>query len=408
VPDAKLARHRWVVLGIGVSSQAAFACAFLGIPAVGAALRATYGLTNGQLGIVLASLSLGIALTEVLWGMLTDRLGERPVLVGGLLLTAACLALLALVATPVNGHVPVPLLAAGLLAVGAVGGSVNGSSGRAVMGWFLPNERGLAMSIRQTAVPVGGAIGAALLPLVAVHAGFQAVFGVLAFFCVGAAVAAMVWLRDAPGRRQGNEPELRNSGQSPLRNLGVWRVALASGLLTCPQFAVVSFAAVYWHDAKHLSLGIAGGLLVVVQLGGAILRILCGRWTDHHGSRLALLKRIGWVTAATLGVSALLAHEPVLGVAISLVVAGVLATCWHGVGYTEIAEMAGAERSGTALGLENTTVFVGAFLTPLLIPVLLAALSWPGVWVVVAACPAAAALLLPSPAPMPTRPVLAQ
>ena len=101
--------------------------------------------------------------------------------------------------------------------------------------------------------------------------------------------------------------------------------------------------------------------------------------------------------AAALGLTALLAHGPGASVAVSLVIAGILATCWHGVGYTEIAEMAGAERSGTALGLENTTVFVGAFLSPLLIPVLLAAGSWPGVWLTMAACPAVAALLLPPP-----------
>ena len=45
------------------------------------------------------------------------------------------------------------------LLVGLLGGSVNGSSGRAVMAWFREGERGLAMSIRQTAVPAGGGLG---------------------------------------------------------------------------------------------------------------------------------------------------------------------------------------------------------------------------------------------------------
>ena len=59
------------------------------------------------------------------------------------------------------------MLALGLLLVGLLGGSVNGSSGRAVMAWFREGERGLAMSIRQTAVPAGGGLGALMLPALA-------------------------------------------------------------------------------------------------------------------------------------------------------------------------------------------------------------------------------------------------
>jgi sugar phosphate permease len=53
------------------------------------------------------------------------------------------------------------------LAVGVLGGSVNGASGRAVMRWFGAGERGFAMSIRQTAVPLGGGLGALILPSLA-------------------------------------------------------------------------------------------------------------------------------------------------------------------------------------------------------------------------------------------------
>ena len=43
------------------------------------------------------------------------------------------------------------------------------------------------MSIRQTAVPLGGGIGAALLPSLASHPGFAAVFGALMLLCAGSA-----------------------------------------------------------------------------------------------------------------------------------------------------------------------------------------------------------------------------
>ena len=52
------------------------------------------------------------------------------------------------------------------------------------MRWFGERERERpAMSIRQTAVPLGGGIGAALLPSLASHLGFAAVFGALMLLC---------------------------------------------------------------------------------------------------------------------------------------------------------------------------------------------------------------------------------
>ena len=65
--------------------------------------------------------------------------------------------------------------------------------------------------------------------------------------------------------------------------------------------------------------------------------------------------------------------------------------------YTELATLAGAERAGTALGMANTIVYLGFFLTPLLIPALLAASARPWVWAV-AGMAALAALPLFAPA----------
>ena len=87
---------------------------------------------------------------------------------------------------------------------------------------------------------------------------------------------------------------------------------------------------------------------------------------------------------------------PTWGVAELILVSGALAFGWHGVHYAEIATMAGAERSGAALGLENTMVFGGAFVTPLLIPLLLSASSWTTVMLVTGPLPALlSALLMP-------------
>ena len=191
--------HRWKVLGVGFAANASFSAAFSGIPTTAILLRNGYHIGNDGLGLVLGMLGLGIAVSELPWGLLTDRWGDRRVLLLGLLTTAAALAAMAAFVVPRGAGAPGILpLALGLLAVGLLGGSVNGSSGRAVMAWFREGERGLAMSIRQTAVPAGGGLGALVLPSLAAHVGFVAVYGVLAALCALTAWFAWRWLHEPP------------------------------------------------------------------------------------------------------------------------------------------------------------------------------------------------------------------
>ncbi|WP_314177795.1 MFS transporter [Streptomyces winkii] len=386
-------RHRWVILGIGIASQAAFSAAFQGIPTTSTAMRSDYHLSNGTLGIALSAISLGIAVSEVVWGIWTDKFGERRILLTGLLATGSVLSVMAAAVVPAGSTVPaVGVLSAALLLVGILGGSVNGSSGRAVMAWFKDGQRGLAMSLRQTAIPAGGALGSALLPWLAIGFGFRAVYGVLALFCFTAAAATFRWMHSPDDQEAASGAGQGATVASPMRDLNVWRLALASGLLTIPQFAILTFVAVFLHDTHHSALAVGATAIVVVQCGGAAARVASGRWTDKHpGSRRPYVRAVGAAATLAMAAAALLAEAPTYAVVTALVVGGILANAWHGVAYTEIAHMAGAQRAGTALGLENTTVFVAGFLAPLMVP-LLSHASWALVW---ATCAVATLLAVP-------------
>lgn len=421
--------HRWKVLAVGVAANAAFSAAAAGLPTTAVFMRSGYRLDNDQLGLALGLMGLGVALFELPWGLLTDRWGDRPVLLTGLGATAAALAWMSAFAAPAGGVVPeLWMLALGLLLVGMLGGSVNGASGRAVMAWFDEGERGLAMSIRQTAVPLGGGLGALLLPWLAAHAGFAAVFGALALLCATAALLTASWLRDPPrdathhadatsGRPTGNATRQADAtsarpplAATPLRNARVWRAAAAIGLMCCPQFAVLTFATVFLHDFSHAGIGTLTAVMVAVQLGAMVARIAAGRWTDRHGNRRAFLRRcalLSFALFAVLGVltgalaSTASAPGAVWAIACLVAVAGICASAWHGVAYTELATLAGAARAGTALGMANTCVYLGLFLTPLAIPHAVAAGSWSIAWAASGLLMLAALPLLPKPVPPP-------
>ncbi|SOE67315.1 Sugar phosphate permease [Burkholderia sp. OK233] len=402
VPTVRAASHRWKVLGIGFAANASFSAAFSGIPTTAVFLRSGYHLGNEGLGLVLGMLGLGIAVSELPWGLLTDRWGDRRVLLLGLLSTAAALAGLALFVVPSGGHVPgVATLALGLLLVGLLGGSVNGSSGRAVMAWFREGERGLAMSIRQTAVPAGGGLGALILPALASRFGFASAYTVLALACAITAVFAWCWLHE-PSHVEGSGASTpRNASAagampakvSPLRDVGIWRVALGAGALCVPQIAIVTFGTVFLHDFNRAGVLAISVTMAAVQTGAAIARVWSGAWTDRRGNRRAYMRACSVLTAVLFASLALMTglagmHHTAMTavVALMIVLGGISASAWHGVAFTELATLAGTSRAGTALAMGNTCVFLTLFLTPLAIPLLLSVGSWPMVWAVASVC----------------------
>lgn len=388
------ATHRWKVLAVGVAANASFSAAANGMPTTAIWLRSGYHLSNTQLGVALGAMGLGVALTELPWGMATDRWGDRPVLLTGLLGTMLALLTLLLWITPVDGSVP-PLwaLATGLALVGVLGGSVNGASGRAVMRWFGAGERGFAMSIRQTAVPLGGGLGALILPNLASRYGFMPVFGALALVCALSAFFTWRWMHEpdfsaeaATGPHNASagpsEAKPAPARQSPLKSRGVWRMVGAIGLLCVPQFAVLSYATVFLHDHGHLGLAAITAVMVALQAGAMVMRIWSGRHTDRRANRPAWLRGSALVALATFMLLGIAAACDVPGwlLMAAVVLSGIAVSAWHGVAYTELATQAGAASAGTALGMANTAVYAGLFLTPIAIPHLLAASNWSVVW----------------------------
>jgi sugar phosphate permease len=217
--------YRWVVLAVGAVGAGAFAALRMGLPALSPALRDEYALSLGEVGVALSAVAVGVMLTLLPWGILTDRIGERPVLTIGL--TGTAIALAAAAFAPSFGA-----LVAGLFAAGMLGASATGASGRAVMGWFGRAERGLALGIRQMALPLGGALSSLTLPWLAGLGGVRAALLWLAGLSLAAAVAALVWMRDAPPPPPGAPAP---TGPVPTRDRRAWRLGAASGLLVIGQ-----------------------------------------------------------------------------------------------------------------------------------------------------------------------------
>ena len=87
---------------------------------------------------------------------------------------------------------------ASLFLVAAFGASTNTATGRAVTSWFPRAERGFALGIRQTSIPLGGFTAAFGVPPIVDHWGSRGALLVLAGFSLAAALAAVATMAEGP------------------------------------------------------------------------------------------------------------------------------------------------------------------------------------------------------------------
>jgi sugar phosphate permease len=328
------------------------------------ALREEYGIGLQGVGLFLAAEWVGLTVGLLPWGLVTDRVGERRALTIGL---AGCGLLLGVLTFPDS-----PWLAGGVLAVaGAVGASVQSASGRAVMQWFGPSERGLAFGVRQTAVPIGGIVGALALPRLADAGGTDAAFLFLGGFCVLTALIGYAVVRELPS--EGVHVE---EVEWTLRDRRLWLLCGGSGLYVTAQMVLFSFLVLYLHDERGYSTAGAAGILAVAQGGAMLLRLGAGRWSDVLRSRIVPLRRIGVATTVAFAAAAVLLGAGNATVVPLLVTATALSGAWNGLSFVAAAELAGAARSGAAIGFQQTVLSVSGIVIPPLFAAVVSVSSW--------------------------------
>lgn len=357
--------YRWAVLAAGTVAQASFSAITIGIPVLAPVLRDEYGLSLGGIGLLLAASWIGATVTLLPWGLAADRYGERVVLAIGLAGCAACFVGAA--------YAPDFETLIALLAVsGAAGASVTSASGRAVMHWFGPHERGLALGIRQTAVPIGGLVAALAIPSLAGAGGSEYAFLFVAAFCAAGALAGLLVVR---GREiaDGIEPE---TVARTLRDGRLWRLCLGSGIYLYAQVAIIGFGVLFLHDEHRLSEHSAALVIAASQVLAVGLRIGAGRWSDVVHSRIGPLRIVGLAVSASLVAAAVLANGPVWLLVPALALAGGLSMGWNGLSFVAAAEMAGAGRSGAAIGFQQSILSGIGVAAPVLFATTVSASSW--------------------------------
>jgi MFS family permease len=254
--------RRWSIVIVSLVVTASAFIFINGVAFLIPALEEDHGTPLAEAGLLSSMPSFGMVTTLILWGYVLDRVGERIVLTAGSALTAAA----AYAATTVHTMVA---FAAWLFVGGMAAASCNSAGGRLVSGWFPPEQRGLAMGVRQGAQPLGIALGALVIPELAERSR-SATWGLIfpAVLCAVSAVLSLVTIVDPPRKEWhlATKQELAN----PYRGSSVLeRIHAVSALLMVPQTVTVTFMLIWLITVYRWSISSAAAVVTLSQLLGA-------------------------------------------------------------------------------------------------------------------------------------------
>jgi MFS family permease len=259
------------------------------------------------------------------------------------------------------------LLACGVL-LGAAHGLVNPASSAILAVASPPRIRSMVFSIKQTGVPVGGAIAGMLVPALLLWMSWQAAVLVLAFGAAGllALVAPYRRVYDATRRRE--RLHLRGFA-APVAEVWASRpileLALVSAAYAAVQMSFVTYLVSYLKIELGYSLLAAGLVFSASQIAGALGRVAWGAVADHLFEPRTVLAGLGLVMASCAVALALFTSAwPPAAVLAVCALYGATAVGWNGVFLAEVARLAPEGRVAILTGGTQFFTFGGVLIGP--------------------------------------------
>ena len=339
-------RYRWYALGMTTLGQAAANILTSAFGPLAPFLQNDLSISRAEVGLISTAVSLAAAPSALFGGRAADRVGERRVLILSSIVGA-------LAALAVSRSTSFWSLVVSCLGIGLGNGVQNPAGSAAVMRWFPQHQRGLAMGIRQTGVPIGGILTAGVAPILALQYGWRSAYfmgGILSF--VGAALITTAYFD--PPRKLAHGTVAMRSLRDLARDTRLLRLALIFTCQVFTQMAATTYFVLFLHEALGAPVVTAGALFVVVNVAAMISRIGWGLISDRQFQgrrRPVLVIIIGLTVCSTLCAAFLPSQTPLWLVALLSTLFGVSAFSWTGILGTLIIETVGAESAGSSISL---------------------------------------------------------
>jgi MFS family permease len=343
--------------------QAVVSWAMLTVPVFAPSAAADLGVSPSKVGYFAGIAYIGAMTGALLGGGLVPRYGAITLSQIGM---AVC-ALALLLAT--SGWLVLFALAGLLLGLGY--GPTTPASSHVLSRHTPPRLMSLVFSIKQTGVPLGGALAGATVPPLTLAWGWRGAAIGVGLVCLATIAVAHLTRRRLDADRNPDEPLLRGSPLAPVRfvlgRADLRVLALTSIVFAAMQQCLGVFLVIYLTAEIGLGLVTAGLVLSFSQGAGMAGRIFWGWLADRLRISRAILGGLALGMAASSAAMALCSAEWELTM-IVLVAAfyGVTAVGWNGVLLAEVARLATPAEASRATGGTLFITFFGVAVGPAL------------------------------------------
>jgi MFS family permease len=354
-------RGSWIPLAITLAIQAMVAMALLTLPAMAPKVADAVGISAVYIGLYIAVAYAGAMAASLASGTAVARFGSIRVSQVSLLICAAGLALCAVPAVPAIG--------VGAFLVGLGYGPITPASSHLLARTTPAHRMSLVFSVKQTGVPVGGALAGAIVPSLQAVAGWQAALLAVAAANVLCAIVAQPLRREFDADRNPARRLAIAHLLEPVRLVlsvpALRMLAACSFLFSIAQLSLTTYLVTYLTDSLAYGLIAAGFVLSISQLGAVFGRVLWGYASDRwFGARRTLAGLAALMALSSLATAAFHQSWPGILVIAVLFVFGASAIGWNGVYLAEVARQAPEGQAGVATGGTLAITFMGVVLGP--------------------------------------------
>jgi len=266
---------------------------------IGIRISENLGLSDTQLGLLMATPILTGSISRLFLGIWTDRYGGRLVFGILMLTTSVCVYLLTLATT-------YAMLLVGALGVGLAGGAfIVGVAYTAA--WFEPSRQGTALGIFG-AGNVGSAVTNFGAPFLLVAFGWEQTAQIYATVLAIMGILFLLLAREDPlaAERRSATAQSFMEQMQPLRELRVWRFALYYFFVFGAFVAMALWLPHYLIGVYGLDIKTAGMIAAMYTIPASLFRILGGWLSDRFGARRVMY----WTFAASVVCTFLLSYPP--------------------------------------------------------------------------------------------------
>jgi len=312
------------------------------------------------IGIYTSILYCGAALSSLVAPHLITRYGALRTSQGTVVLAALGLFALA--------SASLPLVVLSAMLIGLAYGPGNTASNRLLTTMTEPGKRSGVFSIKQTSVPIGGAIAGLVVPPLALLWGWQGAAAAMGLVCLACAVAVQPWRAPLDRQRDAAHRVVPANPVAPvafvMSDTRLRALALTGLVYSGMQYAFGAIMVAFFVERAGIGAVEAGLVLSAAMVASVIFRLAWGYIADHTNPA-AVMGLIGLLTAGSV-VTAIFV-DPRWSIPALVALGcwfGAAGFSWNGVFLALIADLAGPKNVSTATSGAMTMVFMGSLSFP--------------------------------------------